>query len=109
MCEFLKRTSISENKTYKLVIDFAQNSYSVLQSSHKNPDEFLTAKDSLLRTRTLPKSMSFFSPANTTEKQEIVFKQTGAVSSAEFFITNNKDTTAKLSTTLSGEILLEYI
>lgn len=109
MCELLKRTSISENKTYKLVIDFSQNSYSVLRSSDDSPNEFFLAKDSLLRPRTLPKSMTFFAPANHLGKQEIIFKQTGTISSAEFFIKNKKGNTARLSTTLSGEILLEYL
>ena len=109
MCELLKRTSISERKTYKLVIDFSQNSYSVLRSSNETPDEFFVVKDSLLKPRTLPESMSFFSPDSAADKQEIIFKQTGAISAAVFFISNNKDNTAKLSTTLSGEILLEYI
>ncbi|MCG2712992.1 MAG: prepilin-type N-terminal cleavage/methylation domain-containing protein [Candidatus Omnitrophica bacterium] len=109
MCELLKRASISEQKIHKLVIDFSQNSYSVLKNSHETPDQFSMVKDSLLGARTLPMSMSFFSPSNTFDKQEIIFQQTGAISSAEFFITDKKDNTAKITTTLSGEILLEYI
>ncbi len=109
MCELLKRSSISENKTYKLVIDFSQNSYSVMRSSEDSAGEFLIVKDSLLRSRTLPKSMFFFSPAMSLDKQEIIFNRNGDISSAEFFIKNKKGNTAKLSTTLSGEILLEYI
>ena len=109
LCELLKRNSISQNKTYKLVINFSKNSYSVLQSSKDSPDEFSPVMDSLMRERTLPKSLSFLSQDRQMGTQEIIFKQSGAISSSVFFITNNKDKSVKLSTTLSGEILLEYI
>ncbi|MCK5494517.1 MAG: prepilin-type N-terminal cleavage/methylation domain-containing protein, partial [Candidatus Omnitrophica bacterium] len=109
LCELLKRKTITENKTYKLIIDFSNNSYSVLQSSNDSPDEFSAVLDSLLRKRTLPKSLSFSSSVGQMETQEIIFKQNGEISPIVFFITNKKDKPAKLSTTLSGEILLEYI
>jgi len=109
LCELIKRTAITENKTYKLLIDYSNNSYSVLQNSIDAIDEFSPASDSLLRKHTLPESLSFFSPEIQTGIHEIIFSQSGSISSAAFFITNNKDTPAKLSTTLSGEIILEYI
>ncbi len=109
MCQLLKRTSIFEKKNYKLVIEFSQNSYSVLRSSEESPDEFFIVKESMFSKHRLPKGMSFFSPSYAGDRQEIIFYQTGAISSSEFMIRDEKNNAAKISTTLSGEILLEYI
>ena len=109
ICELLKRNSIAENRAYKLVIDYSKNSYSVLRRRQDSTEEFSLVKDSLLRARVLPESLSFYSPENNIGTQEIIFKQNGTISSAVFFITNSKDKPVKLSTTLSGEILLEYL
>lgn len=109
MCELLKRNSITENRTYKLVIDFSRNSYSVLKCIDNSNEEFSLVRDSLLKRHTLPKNLFFISKDNQLGIQEIIFKKSGSISSAVFFITNNKDKPVKISTTLSGEILIEYI
>ena len=109
MCQLLKRTAVSENRSYKLILNFPQNSYSILNNTKVSPDTFQTVNNSLLRSKVLPDGMSFSSSTNFADNQEIIFSQKGSITSSEFFISYKNEYKVKLSTTLSGEIILEYI
>jgi prepilin-type N-terminal cleavage/methylation domain-containing protein len=106
LCEFLKKTSISEDKTYKLTIDFSENSFSVSRQI-EDPEIFQTAKDSLLSPRQLPESMSFSSIDTASDTLEIVFSSSGTISSSKLIIEDRNNNSVRLITTLSGQIYLE--
>lgn len=109
LCQFIKRKSIMENRAYKLAIDFYNNSYLVFQSTSEHPNEFQEVNDFLSRPHRLPMELSFKSQSTWKDKEEILFSPSGTISSCEFLILNERKNTAKLTTTLSGEILLEFL
>ena len=109
LCQYLRRKSIMENRSYKLVIDFYNNSYLVFQGIGEHPENYLPVNDLLAKSRKLPSALSFKSEFGSKDREEIVFSPSGKISSSEFLIVNERKNTAKLTTTLSGEITLVFI
>jgi len=109
LCQYLKRKAIMENRSYKLVIDFYNNSYLIYQGIGEHPEVYRPVNDLLAKSRKLPSTLSFKSEFSSKNREEIVFSPSGKISSSEFLIVNQRRNTAKLTTTLSGEITLAFI
>ncbi|MFH1062363.1 MAG: prepilin-type N-terminal cleavage/methylation domain-containing protein [Candidatus Omnitrophota bacterium] len=109
---FIKKTSALEKRKYKLSIDLNENSYSVAAetaASDSNYQEFAQFQDSLLGKKTLPPGLGFKTQSDYQQVLEIIFEPLGNISAQEFLVYDQNQHSAKFQTTLSGQIILEFI
>ncbi len=109
LLKYLKKISVLEERAYKLTLDFPKNSYEILRLDKSDqPYKFKKMSDSILHGRTLSSKIFLKSDTADLNKKEIIFQPDGNITHSEFYIQNLKNQRAKLTTTLSGEIYLEF-
>ena len=109
---FIKKTAVLEKRKYKLSIDLNNNSYSVASranESDSNYEEYASFQDSLLGIKKLPAGWRFKTHADYQQIVNIIFEPKGNISAQEFWVYDQNQHKAKFQTTLSGQIILEFI
>jgi len=110
LLHFLKKKAVIENRAYKFSIDFSENSYAVYTKKDESySGQFEKKHDSLTGPRRLSSGLFFKTESMTKQTEDIVFYERGNITPSQFYIHDNKRHTAKLTTTSSGQILLEFL
>lgn len=107
--KYLKQISIMEGRIYKFTLDKTQNRYEIEAENKKDVGgDFAKMYGSILRPKNLTEDLIFKWEKLDQEKSEIVFYPNGHLTYNEFYISDNKNNLAKITTTLSGEIKLDF-
>jgi len=110
---FIKKLSLTEQRTYQVRLNPNTNTLEVLKAGTE--DKRLKLKkvhDSMLRSRFLGKDVFFKTRsdhADILNTQSITFNADGSLSHSEFYIYDKNNHGAKFITTLSGQIILNFI
>ena len=111
LLKFVKKTSIMEEKIYKITLNYEDSAYRVWLKSPGEPPDFLLKNDSILGPKKLPAGFFFKkeSAGRDKETEEIIFNPSGTLSASAFLLVDEKGHEARFSTTLSGEIFVEFL
>ncbi|MBU4305571.1 MAG: prepilin-type N-terminal cleavage/methylation domain-containing protein [Candidatus Omnitrophica bacterium] len=109
LLKFVKKISIMEEKIYKITLNYEDNSYRVWLKSQGEPADFLLKSDSILGPRQLAAGFFLKKESIDKEMEEIIFNPAGTLSAAAFLLVDEKGHEARFSTTLSGEICVEFL
>ncbi|MDD5747046.1 MAG: prepilin-type N-terminal cleavage/methylation domain-containing protein [Candidatus Omnitrophica bacterium] len=105
----LQKTAVMEERAYKLTIDFTQNRLSVWNAQDKPEEGFRLSRDVLLNAVRLGQGIAMSAATGDTSNGTIFFAPDGTITPSALSITDNRNNSARLSTTLSGEIDLEFL
>ena len=104
----LQKTAIMEAAAYKLLINFTENKLTVWVAGEKG-ENFIQKQDALLNGIRLGQEIALSTAPGDSSNGDIIFSPDGTITSAALYIKDTHNNTARLSTTLSGEINLEFL
>ncbi|MBI4845717.1 MAG: prepilin-type N-terminal cleavage/methylation domain-containing protein [Candidatus Omnitrophica bacterium] len=109
LLKFVKKKAILEDLTYKFELNYYKNSYIVWVKKQEGESSYYEIKtDSLLGIKKLSEQIYLKAESKNKENDEIVFNSQGSATFCEFYLSDNSRR-AKITTTLSGEIILEFL
>lgn len=107
---YLQKKAVMEERSYKCVFDFSGNSYTVLAENKQSKDvQFFKKEESFYNCAQPSKEIFLKADGVNNETEEVVFLPDGSITAIELQLTDNKKQTAKITTTLSGQINLEFL
>ncbi|MCP4649911.1 MAG: prepilin-type N-terminal cleavage/methylation domain-containing protein [PVC group bacterium] len=111
LLEYVRKTSIVEERTYKFIIDSETNSYEIKYEDLTllYDDKFKAVNNSIMRSQTLPEGFNLKTSESEEETEEILFTSEGGITHIELYIHDQKNHLAKITTTVSGEISAEFL
>jgi prepilin-type N-terminal cleavage/methylation domain-containing protein len=109
MMIFIKKTASLENRKKKLLLDFQSDTYSVLSETDESGyDVFNPPEDLFLSKQILSEGLDLQGESEFSQNLELIFMPIGSISSSNFYLKDNFDHKARFTTTLSGQIELEF-
>jgi len=108
---FTRNSSVLEQNTYKLVVNFKENALQIFKKKLDEDDvEFELRSDTIFGPKKLPSGMFFVKETEFADRTEVIFEPDGKITAAKIKIVESTNTyTALLSTTTSGQIILEFL
>ena len=109
LLKYIKQRTILEQRAYKLLINSQENKFHLAVQNLNGADEFIPKTESLLKNINAANNIFINFPAADRIVQEIVFFPDGRLTNNEFYLKDDKNNRAKLTTVVSGEIWLEFL
>ncbi len=102
----LRKSAVEEEQEYKLIVDLKKKRYDLFVNEDSGFREF---RGSLLRGDSFPETFSLSSSGAGIETVEFCFYPDGSLNSSGLEIADTNNRRARLTTTLSGEVIVDYI
>ncbi|MFH2139093.1 MAG: type II secretion system protein [Candidatus Omnitrophota bacterium] len=109
--KYVRNLAVLEQREYEAIIDSDANTLEIkrLDENEFTEKEFKAINDSILRARNLPDGFFIKMGNDDLKTKEIFFYPNGSLTSTDIYVYDKKNHAARITLTVSGQIVMEFL